>query len=904
MIGRTIGQFHVLEAIGSGGMGVVYRAEDTRLGRDVALKFIAVDRLADDDARRRFDREARAASALNHPNICTVYDVAYDGDVPFLVLELLKGNSLKERLAAGPLPLTEVLDIAVLITDALEAAHDAGIVHRDLKPANIFVTDRGIPKLLDFGLAKVNDPAPDAEAPTRASSHLTARHAVIGTLPYMSPEQVRAQPLDARTDLFSFGAVLYEMVTGAPPFGADSSGIVLGNVLTRTPIEPSRLNANCPPALEGIIAKALEKDRELRYQSARDLRIDLLRLKAASGQRAVPIDVASRLPSAGNRRRRAWIVTTAVVLAAAAVWLGGRGLLPGAGAPEGPRDAVATAGAPRVSPFLTSPALERQPAWSPNSGLVAYVSDASGNDDIWICDASGTSATNLTRSFAGVDVLPAWSPDGSRIAFYSDRDGPGVYVMTALGAGARKLVALKVPYATTLNVDDWSSIQWAQADRVIYDDIDPSGRKQVHSAAVAGLSASCLTCDLPDVSAARSGHLSSDGRLLAFLGSATPAPLYLLELTSRRLTELARSVENPQWSGLNRLMFTSKADGIEDLWEVSFDPATGKPRSAPVRVTSGLGVRWYSLTDGGRRALVTRDTTSSHLWTLPAQSTVEADLSRARRLTTGEARDSQGRWAPDGSVVFISTRRGGYDVWRLPPGETAPIQLTNTRNAEYPRISPDGRWISYDEYSGGMLFAMRPDGSAAHVIDETWPDRFRAVCCADWSPDGARLAIFATGPSSRVTPGIVNVDPATGRARSSQITSVPGLPARASAGRWSPDGRWLLFRGRSDGTTNLWIAASDGSGARRLIDLPGGNNTSMVWRARPLSVYFRHNFTEIWRLLMKPDGTPAGPPEPWLKLPVRQSFDDGSLDFTPQGDELLVTIIQHATDLWLVERAR
>lgn len=228
-------------------MGVVYRAEDTRLGRDVALKFIAVDRLPDDDARRRFDREARAASALNHPNICTVYDVGYDGDVPFLVLELLKGRSLKERLATGPLPLAEMLDIAVSITDALEAAHDAGIVHRDLKPANVFVTDRGIPKLLDFGLAKVTGTPLDAEASTRAASHLTGAHVVVGTLPYMSPEQVRGQPLDARTDLFSFGAVLYEMATGRPPFGGDTSGIVLENVLARTPIEPSRLSANCPP---------------------------------------------------------------------------------------------------------------------------------------------------------------------------------------------------------------------------------------------------------------------------------------------------------------------------------------------------------------------------------------------------------------------------------------------------------------------------------------------------------------------------------------------------------------------------------------------------------------------------------------------------------------------------------
>ena len=894
MIGRMIGPFHVLEIIGSGGMGVVYRAEDTRLGRDVALKFIAADRLPDDDTRQRFDREARAASALNHPNICTVYDVGYDGDVPFLVLELLKGRSLKDRLATGPLPLTEMLDIAVAIADALEAAHDAGIVHRDLKPANVFITDRGIPKLLDFGLAKVSGTPLDADASTRVASHLTAVHAVVGTLPYMSPEQIRGQPLDVRTDLFSLGAVLYEMATGRSPFGGDTTGIVLENVLARAPVEPSRLNASCPSALEAIIGKALEKDRELRYQSARDLRVDLKRLKASSDRRALPIDGSSRPPLAG-RWRWAAIAVAAVVLVAAAAWLGSRTFRPGAGR------AVATAGAPRVSPFLTSAALERQPAWSPNGSLIAYVSDEAGNDDIWICDALGTSATNLTSSSAGVDVLPAWSPDGSHLAFYSERDGPGVYVMTALGAAARKLVTLRAPYGTSLNVDAHSSIQWPFVDRVVYDDIDSSGRRQVYAAALDG-SSSCLTCDVPDVPAARGGRVSPDGRWLAFLGAVTPSPLYLLELRARRLTRLAKSVENPQWSSRDRVMFTSRADGIEDLWEVSFDPSTGAPSAAPVRVTSGLGVRWYSVTEGGRRILVTRDTTSSHLWSLPAGSTPLADLSQARPLTSGEVRDSHGRWAPDGAVVFISTRRGGYDVWRLPPGEKTPVQLTTTGNAEYPIVAPDGRWIGFDEYSGGMLFAMRPDGGAAHVIDETWPRRFRFVCCAEWAPDGSRLAVFASDGSSGGFPAIVDVDPATGRARGSRITTFPGLPASAHSGRWSPDGRWLVFHTVTAGTSSLWIAESDGHGARKLIDLPGQNNNSTSWRTRPLSIYFRHDYTSVWRLPMTADGTPAGPPERWLQLPLRQSFDEGSFDFSPQGDDLLVTIIQHATDLWLVER--
>jgi dipeptidyl aminopeptidase/acylaminoacyl peptidase len=202
-----------------------------------------------------------------------------------------------------------------------------------------------------------------------------------------------------------------------------------------------------------------------------------------------------------------------------------------------------------------------------------------------------------------------------------------------------------------------------------------------------------------------------------------------------------------------------------------------------------------------------------------------------------------------------------------------------------------------------MLFAMRPDGGAVHVIDETWPRRFRFICCADWSPDGSRLAVLTFDGSSRRSPAIVEVDRATGRARGSPITTFPGLPATASAGRWSPDGRWLLFRNVAAGTGSLWITAADGRGARKLVDLPGRNNSSMAWRARPLSIYFRHDFTKIWRMPMNPDGTPAGSPEPWLELPSRQSFDADSLDFSPHRDDLLVTIIEHATDLWLVERS-
>jgi Tol biopolymer transport system component len=781
--GQRLGPYEIESPLGAGGMGEVYRARDTRLDRTVAVKVLPPHLAEHPLGRERFEREARAVSALSHPHICALFDVGEVEGVAFIVMEHLEGESLADRLDKGPLPIEQIPRYGAQIADALDRAHRAGIVHRDLKPGNVMLTKSGA-KLLDFGLAK---PAIEAEPPRESSAPTESRPAteagtVLGTFQYMAPEQLEGQEADGRADIWALGCLLYEMATGRSAFAGKSQASLISAIMRDTPAPISERQPLVSAPLEHVVARCLEKDREERWQSAHDVAEELRWLESARPPSG-PLP-AERSPAASPAVRWA-LPVLAVVAAGAAGLVLGRSLV---GNSAG-RDAQAT----RVARQLTfQKGVERHPALSPDGRQLVYVSDEAGSPDIYLQRVDGRNAINLTGDSPAADTEPSFSPDGSQIAFHSERGGGGLFVMGATGESVRRLT------------DRGHNPSWSPDGRRlvistegITDPLDRQATAELWTVDIATGETSLLYAG-----DAVQPAWSPDGRRIAFWktdGNTGQRDLATIDGEGRDEPAVVTADVPVDWSPVwspdgATLYFVSDRAGTMDVWRVAIDPETGRVDEEPARVGApSEEVAWLSVARASGSLAYVSASTLYGMYSLPFEPGRLRPAGRVRTVYAGALPIREAHPSPDGTSIALTTAGSQEDLYTLRSEGGELRQLTNDPFRDRgPQWSPDGSVIAFYSNRSGtyQMWTINPDGSGLRQLTDLADGAWYAY----WSPDGTRIA----SPTGKETCVITVGDAAVS---SAECLPNPSDDSWYGVRDWSPDGRWLIGNPYSRGGT-------------------------------------------------------------------------------------------------------